>query len=473
MKDPCTLNKEYSHSAYDLAETALCVRDAAKGIGKAILKLEHPSSVMIVAKLMDQKLVYFTRELARHLIDQRKLVVYIENKLLNNPSFYYSEIVQKHPHYAKFLKGWTAELCASQPDNIDFIITLGGDGTVLYTTWMFQTIQVPPIIPFHLGSLGFLTNFKINEIDSVLDRVVQHGNQIDGIHVNMRMRLSCTIWRAKDKEVGPVTNSFDERMPDVESTFNERRHVSRNSFFERQGRSPERDHRGSMESLAKSYDISLPKKHSKRSKSVPSLNEQKAVPGETFEILNDLVVDRGPSAYMSQLDLYVEEKPLTAVQADGLVVSTPTGSTAYSLAAGGSLVHPEVPSFLLTPICAHSLSFRPMLLPDSTELQIKVPIDSRSTAWASFDGRHRTELKQGDYIVVKLSRYPVPTVCQDSSSIDWFESLKRALHWNQRTRQKGTENAAFGSNLKLEAFGDEPEDLDLLAQDLFGLDLGE
>lgn len=114
-----------------------------------------------------------------------------------------------------------------------------------------------------------------------------------------------------------------------------------------------------------------------------------------------------------------------------------------------------------------------MLLPDSTELQIKVPVDSRSTAWASFDGRHRTELKQGDYIVVKLSRYPVPTVCQDSSSGDWFEGLKRALHWNQRTRQRGTENTQFGSNLKLEAFGDEPEDLDLLAQDLFGMDLGE
>ncbi|KAJ3250978.1 hypothetical protein HK103_003026 [Boothiomyces macroporosus] len=421
MNDSCTLNKTYSKSAHDLAETALCVRDAAKGI---------------VAKMMDQKLVYFTRELARHLIDNRKLVVYIENKLLNNPSFYYSEIVQKHPHYAKYLKGWTAELCASQPDNIDFIITLGGDGTVLYTTWMFQTTQVPPVIPFHLGSLGFLTNFKINEVDSVLDRVIQHGNLIDGIHVNMRMRLSCTIWRAKDKEVSPVTISYDERMPD-ENTL------------------AERDYRGSLESLTKSYDISLPKKQSKRSKSVPSLNEQKAVPEETFEILNDLVVDRGPSAYMSQLDLYVEEKPLT------------------TLSAGGSLVHPEVPSFLITPICAHSLSFRPMLLPDSTELQIKVPVDSRSTAWASFDGRHRTELKQGDYIVVKLSRYPVPTVCQDSSSGDWFEGLKRALHWNQRTRQRGTENAQFGSNLKLEAFGDEPEDLDLLAQDLFGMDLGE
>ena len=74
------------------------------------------------------------------------------------------------------------------------------------------------------------------------------------------------------------------------------------------------------------------------------------------------------------------------------------------------MVHPKVPAILLTPICAHSLSFRPMLLPDSVELKIQVPKDSRNTAWVSFDGRHRMELRQGDCVVVKRSRFPVPTV---------------------------------------------------------------
>lgn len=103
---------------------------------------------------------------------------------------------------------------------------------------------------------------------------------------------------------------------------------------------------------------------------------------------------------------------MTTVQADGLTVSTPTGSTAYSvrcnplradsvpdpksvqLSAGGSLVHPEIPALLITPICPHTLSFRPMLLPDSMELRICVPYNSRSTAWASFDGRGRVELRR-------------------------------------------------------------------------------
>lgn len=89
-----------------------------------------------------------------------------------------------------------------------------------------------------------------------------------------------------------------------------------------------------------------------------------------------------------------DDHHLTTVQADGLTVSTPTGSTAYSLSAGGSLVHPQIPAILLTPICPHTLSFRPMLLPDSMELRICVPYNSRSTAWASFDGRGRVELKR-------------------------------------------------------------------------------
>jgi NAD+ kinase len=159
-------------------------------------------------------------------------------------------------------------------------------------------------------------------------------------------------------------------------------------------------------------------------------------PAETFEVINDLVVDRGPSPYVSLLELFGDEHHMTTVQADGLTVSTPTGSTAYSLSAGGSLVHPEIPALLITPICPHTLSFRPMLLPDTMELRICVPFNSRSTAWASFDGRGRVELKQGDHIKVTASKYPFPTVCADKQSTDWFHSISRTLKWNERERQK-------------------------------------
>ena len=77
-----------------------------------------------------------------------------------------------------------------------------------------------------------------------------------------------------------------------------------------------------------------------------------------------------------------------------------------------------------------------MLLPDTMELRICVPYNSRSTAWASFDGRGRVELKQGDHIKVTASKYPFPTVCADKQSTDWFQSISRTLKWNERERQK-------------------------------------
>jgi NAD+ kinase len=130
-------------------------------------------------------------------------------------------------------------------------------------------------------------------------------------------------------------------------------------------------------------------------------------------------------------------------------------SSFVQLSAGGSLVHPEIPAILITPIAPHTLSFRPMLLPDSMEVRVCVPFNSRSTAWASFDGRGRVELKrgfavlscqrlsltqvlvsEGDHIKVTASKFPFPTVCADKQSTDWFHAISRTLKWNERERQK-------------------------------------
>jgi NAD+ kinase len=151
----------------------------------------------------------------------------------------------------------------------------------------------------------------------------------------------------------------------------------------------------------------------------------------TYHVLNELVVDRGASP-MTTLDVFVDGTRMTTVQADGLIIATPTGSTAYSMAAGGSVIHPGVPSILITPICPHTLSFRPLLLPDSVELVIRVNEASRGSAWASFDGRARMELSRGDEIAVSSSNFPVPTVCREDQTRDWFNGLARCLHWNDR-----------------------------------------
>ncbi|XP_058089846.1 probable NAD kinase 2, chloroplastic [Magnolia sinica] len=162
----------------------------------------------------------------------------------------------------------------------------------------------------------------------------------------------------------------------------------------------------------------------------------KAVPGKVFDVLNEVVVDRGSNPYLSKIECYEHNRLITKVQGDGVIVATPTGSTAYSTAAGGSMVHPNVPCMLFTPICPHSLSFRPVILPDSAQLELKIPEDTRSNAWVSFDGKRRQQLSRGDSIRISMSQHPLPTVNKRDQTGDWFRSLIRCLNWNERLDQK-------------------------------------
>ncbi|EDR08920.1 uncharacterized protein LACBIDRAFT_166577, partial [Laccaria bicolor S238N-H82] len=378
-----------------LAETAVGVREMSKQLGRARVQL-NIQNVLIVTKARDNRLIKLTRELALYLMlkrsrDQRGLVVYVDNQLRHSKRFDAEGIQRDHPELFDEgqLRYWTSRMCSRSPHLFDFVVTLGGDGTVLFTSWLFQRI-VPPVLPFALGSLGFLTNFDFSDHQAVMDSALDNG-----IRVNLRMRFTCTVYRAVANEKGKS-----------------RKAVKKGETGEIMMKNIEK---GGWEALEGGWT---------------------GGPVETFEVLNDLVVDRGPSPYVSLLELFGDEHHMTTVQADGLTVSTPTGSTAYSLSAGGSLVHPEIPALLITPICPHTLSFRPMLLPDSMELRICVPYNSRSTAWASFDGRGRVELQQGDHIKVTASKYPFPTVCADKQSTDWFHAISRTLKWNERERQK-------------------------------------
>ena len=96
-------------------------------------------------------------------------------------------------------------------------------------------------------------------------------------------------------------------------------------------------------------------KSSEENNCSPSMNEWLA--------LNEVVISRGQSSFLTNLDLYINNYLITSVQGDGLIISTPTGSTAYAMAAGASMCHPSVPSIIIAPICPHSLSFRPIVVP--------------------------------------------------------------------------------------------------------------
>jgi NAD kinase len=160
------------------------------------------------------------------------------------------------------------------------------------------------------------------------------------------------------------------------------------------------------------------------------------VPISIQQPLNELLVDRGSSAFLSSLELWIDGQLVTNVQADGLIVATPSGSSAYSLSAGGPLVAPSVCALLVTPICPHSLSFRPLLLPDCSRIKIRMPDGARASAWASFDGRAGVELRPGDFVEVIMSRNPLPTISFCEFNSEWFDSIVQKLHWNVRTMQK-------------------------------------
>ncbi|XP_057712840.1 NAD kinase b isoform X2 [Corythoichthys intestinalis] len=165
-----------------------------------------------------------------------------------------------------------------------------------------------------------------------------------------------------------------------------------------------------------------------------------------LQVLNEVVVDRGPSSYLSNVDLYLDGRLITSVQGDGVIVSTPTGSTAYAAAAGASMIHPNVPAIMVTPICPHSLSFRPIVVPAGVELMITLSPDARNTAWVSFDGRKRQEIQHGDCIKITTSCFPVPSICCHDLVYDWFESLAQCLHWNVRKRQTRLADASDTEN---------------------------
>jgi NAD+ kinase len=133
--------------------------------------------------------------------------------------------------------------------------------------------------------------------------------------------------------------------------------------------------------------------------------------------------------------LYINGYKITSVQGDGLIISTPTGSTAYAMAAGASMCHPSVPSIIIAPICPHSLSFRPIVVPAGVELKIQLSSDARNTASFSVDGRANHELNHGYQICVTTSEYPLATLCRNGQLNDWFEGLAICLNWNLRKEQ--------------------------------------
>lgn len=410
-----------------LTDMAWGVRELSRRLGMVRLKF-RAERIFLLTKVYDEDLIPKTRALAKWLLSKERdarYTVYVQDELKENKHYdmpgLLEELQQEYIEAGELdqdtarealsrrMRFWTEQMCRKRPHDFDLIITLGGDGTVLYASWLFQRI-VPPVLCFALGSLGFLTKFDFNEYQNTLNTAFT-----EGISVSLRLRFEGTIMRSHGRK---------KMLDGDQDGYGTAGHHKRDLVEELIGEEKDDDHTHKPEG--------------------------------TYEILNEIVVDRGPNASksksgptkitypvltmyiaLSYLEIFGDDEYFTSVLADGICVSTPTGSTAYNLAAGGSLCHPENPVMLVTAICAHTLSFRPIILPDTIVLRVGVPYDARTNSWASFDGRERIELRPGDYVTISASRFPFASVQpQGRRSEDWVNSISGKLGWNTRHKQK-------------------------------------
>lgn len=159
---------------------------------------------------------------------------------------------------------------------------------------------------------------------------------------------------------------------------------------------------------------------------VVSRNGSKA---NKYQLLNDVVINKGALARIIDMELYVNDSYLTTFKADGLIISSPTGSTAYNLAAGGPIIYPGTDCFVITPICPHMLTNRPMIVPADSVIRIEVKFKDEDVVLTA-DGQVGMPLKGGD--IVEVCRSDNRTRLILSPDKEYFEILRTKLRWGER-----------------------------------------
>jgi NAD+ kinase len=228
-------------------------------------------------------------------------------------------------------------------EQADLFLVLGGDGTLLAASREASAKGIP-ILPINMGSLGFLTNFTVEELYPALEATLFGQYSIEE-------RVLLLVERINRDQV---------------------------------------------------------------------LTHQR--------VLNDAVVHKGTLARMIELELHIDGGFVCRYRADGLIIATPTGSTAYSMSAGGPIVHPAVESILITPICPHTLSDRPVVVPDTAKIELRL-CESSDSIFLTLDGQTGSPTQIGDR--VRITRAPERLKLIHSPNKTYFEILRNKLKWGE------------------------------------------
>ena len=158
---------------------------------------------------------------------------------------------------------------------------------------------------------------------------------------------------------------------------------------------------------------------------VKVIREERELACET--VLNDIVVNKKALARLAHIETFIDDHYMTTYSADGLIVATPTGSTAYSLAAGGPIIHPGVPGILITPICPFTLTNRPLVVPDSACIKVRLAKESLDII-LTFDGQGCIEIDKNDTIIIQKGPYPINMITMPDQH--YIDVLKDKLRWS-------------------------------------------
>jgi len=230
------------------------------------------------------------------------------------------------------------------PEKCDFLIVIGGDGTLLSAARVVG-LSGKPILGVNLGALGFLTAITLEELYPVLEKIFSYDYDTDE-----RMMLVAHVHRLGER----VAN---------------------------------------------------------------------------YTVLNDVVINKGALAKIIDIETTIGEMYLSTFKADGLIISTPTGSTGYSLSAQGPIVYPRLRSILITPICPHTLTNRPLLVPD--DMVVRAELRSKEAdVFLTLDGQVGFGLRESDVVEVKKAEAPLRFF--RSPYKDYFTVLRTKLKWGER-----------------------------------------
>ena len=342
------------------------------------MKFDKP---LFVYRLKTPKILNYTKDMIKFLIEEN----YVEYIYVEHISEINSKTVFGNNFYEKFFKEFNKDI-----EDCNICIIIGGDGTCLWANNLFKHSKnkKPPFFSFHGGNLGFLAIYYPENYKEHLKELYEKSDY-SFIH---RKEILCTLYE-KDNYEKKEEDKIKEEDKDKE----------------------EKNNKDNIKD--------------KKKEEFEGYKEKKKFTG-----LNELYLEK--NANMCHSTLFIEDNFLANVSSDGLIFATPTGSTAYSLSAGGPILHNSVDGIIVTAICPFSLSFRPIVLPDNIKLRVKNNYRKFPERYCiiKIDGQDEGVLKDNQYIEISLTDMSIDFLVlkktQENLNNLWIEKISNSLGWN-------------------------------------------